>query len=247
MDAQSSPGLATGGPSEEPCRSAWREALYDDTLCLLLVVDRDGTILDANRRVRDAFGMETPLANRYRLHDLMPEPVCDERMSLVTRALQERTECSIVGMLWGMMHHSTYRPLDEGWPTDAVMIVSHRIMSPDEMPPVDRENCLRAEHDDLGPLARLTAREIEVLALIGHGYSTSEIAHRLYRSEKTVEWHRASLGQKLGVSNRVQLARVAINAGLTALPEPDMEVVKDRQGEIHVSSTRVRDEKEEHA
>lgn len=63
-------------------------------------------------------------------------------------------------------------------------------------------------------VTNLTGREREVLRLIGMGLSTSQIATRLSRSMKTVEWHRVSLGSKLKVKNRVELARIAIAAGL---------------------------------
>ncbi len=56
-----------------------------------------------------------------------------------------------------------------------------------------------------------------MLAFIGRGYSIPQIAEKLYRSQKTIETHRQSLGRKLGVSNRVELARIAIQAGLAPL------------------------------
>ena len=75
---------------------------------------------------------------------------------------------------------------------------------------------VRAKNNDLGALASLTPRELEILYLIGQGLATADIAKQLHRSEKTVEWHRVSLGNKLGVSNRVELARIAIRCGLLA-------------------------------
>ncbi|MBA4028232.1 MAG: hypothetical protein C0475_03700 [Planctomyces sp.] len=66
------------------------------------------------------------------------------------------------------------------------------------------------------PLADLTPREIEVLGLIALGLSTEAIAARLFRSPKTIEAHRQSLGLKLDAHNRVELARIAIDAGLLA-------------------------------
>ena len=71
---------------------------------------------------------------------------------------------------------------------------------------------------DVSSLESLTKREREVLGLIGQGLSVTEIAQRLHRAEKTVETHRSSLGRKLGVANRVELARIAIQAGLAPLP-----------------------------
>ncbi|MEM1109083.1 MAG: LuxR C-terminal-related transcriptional regulator [Planctomycetota bacterium] len=66
-------------------------------------------------------------------------------------------------------------------------------------------------------ISELTQREQEVLALIGRGYSIPKIAEKLYRSQKTIETHRQSLGRKLGASNRVELARIAIQVGLAPL------------------------------
>jgi DNA-binding CsgD family transcriptional regulator/PAS domain-containing protein len=70
----------------------------------------------------------------------------------------------------------------------------------------------------LEAVATLTARQREVLALIGQGLSTAEIARRLYRTVKTIESHRLVLGKRLGARNRVELARIAIQAGLSELP-----------------------------
>ena len=48
----------------------------------------------------------------------------------------------------------------------------------------------------------LTKREKEVFSLLIQNKSTSEIAHSLYISEKTVRNHISNVMQKLGVKNR---------------------------------------------
>jgi DNA-binding CsgD family transcriptional regulator len=63
-------------------------------------------------------------------------------------------------------------------------------------------------------LARLTTSELAILRMIGEGLSTQDMAARLSRSPKTVEWHRASLGRKLHARSRVELARLAITLGI---------------------------------
>jgi len=68
---------------------------------------------------------------------------------------------------------------------------------------------------ELGPLSSLTSRELEVLALIGQGMATKDIALALGRSPRTVERHCDAVHKKLGTANRVQMARYAIRAGLT--------------------------------
>jgi len=57
---------------------------------------------------------------------------------------------------------------------------------------------------------RLTTRERVVLELAAEGLSNPEIATRLTISRRTVESHRASLMQKLGLRSQTDLVRYAI-------------------------------------
>ncbi|MFI5911925.1 response regulator [Dactylosporangium sp. NPDC051541] len=63
-------------------------------------------------------------------------------------------------------------------------------------------------------IERLTPREREVLALVGHGRSNQEIGAALFVSEGTVKAHVSAIMQRLGVNNRVQAAIVAYEADL---------------------------------
>ena len=70
---------------------------------------------------------------------------------------------------------------------------------------------------DLTLVENLTTREREVLTLIAEGYSAEAIAEKLHRSPKTIQTHRQALGRKLMVSNKVELTRFAIAAGLVTV------------------------------
>jgi DNA-binding NarL/FixJ family response regulator len=59
-----------------------------------------------------------------------------------------------------------------------------------------------------GPLADLTAREVEVLAELAKGLTNKEIGRRLYISEKTVGVHVGRIFTKMGVHSRVQASAV---------------------------------------
>jgi len=60
----------------------------------------------------------------------------------------------------------------------------------------------------------LTPRELEVVKLIAEAYTNRQIAETLKVSEKTVESHRANVLAKLGMRDRVELARYAVRRGL---------------------------------
>lgn len=50
----------------------------------------------------------------------------------------------------------------------------------------------------------LTARQVEILALVAEGLSNAEIASRLFLTESTIKWHVRKILRALGVSNRAQ-------------------------------------------
>jgi DNA-binding NarL/FixJ family response regulator len=59
-------------------------------------------------------------------------------------------------------------------------------------------------------IAGLSAREFEVLHLIGQGFGTRQIAEKLNRSVKTIEAHRANLKDKLQLASGTELLSFAI-------------------------------------
>jgi two-component system response regulator NreC len=63
----------------------------------------------------------------------------------------------------------------------------------------------------------LSPREAEVLRMIALGHTNTQIAGELYLSVRTVETHRAHIQQKLGLSDRSQLVRYALEHGLVKL------------------------------
>ncbi|HET9290627.1 MAG TPA: response regulator transcription factor [Actinomycetes bacterium] len=63
-------------------------------------------------------------------------------------------------------------------------------------------------------LEALTGRELEVVVAVAQGLSNAQIGRRLFMSEATVKAHVSSILAKLGMTNRVQAAILAHDAGL---------------------------------
>jgi DNA-binding NarL/FixJ family response regulator len=64
--------------------------------------------------------------------------------------------------------------------------------------------------------AGLTQRQLEVLELVAEGLRDSEIADRLFLSERTVGHHVSAILRKLGVRNRSQATAEAVRLGLVS-------------------------------
>ena len=62
--------------------------------------------------------------------------------------------------------------------------------------------------------AGLTARELEILALLTKNLQNSEIAARLFISPKTVDHHISAILSKLDVRSRTEAASAAIESGI---------------------------------
>lgn len=61
---------------------------------------------------------------------------------------------------------------------------------------------------------RLTAREREIILLITQGCTNKDIAEKLGISEETVKRHLTNIFDKVGMSNRLELALFALSHGL---------------------------------
>jgi DNA-binding NarL/FixJ family response regulator len=72
---------------------------------------------------------------------------------------------------------------------------------------------VRQRLQEHSPAERLTTREDEILDLVGKGLRNHEISHVLGISEETVKTHVKSILRKLGVSDRVEAVREAIDRG----------------------------------
>jgi DNA-binding NarL/FixJ family response regulator len=75
-------------------------------------------------------------------------------------------------------------------------------------PPQVLQKLSRGERDD--PLAKLSARELEIAEYVAQGYSNKVISAKLDLSDNTVRNHLANIMQKLNFHNRVQVATLVL-------------------------------------
>ena len=86
--------------------------------------------------------------------------------------------------------------------------VIRQLTSTEESPPVQQAP---ARDRERSPLSQ---REREIVALVAQGFKNKEMAEKMFISEQTVKNHLHNIFDKLGVSDRLELALYAIHHGL---------------------------------
>lgn len=96
------------------------------------------------------------------------------------------------------------------------------------------------EQTEILKLKQLSARELDILYLIAHGYENSEIANNMYISERTVRNHSSHLLKKLELQNRTQVAVYAWENGIANLA-PDVlgVMLKALKKRVPISGTDI--------
>jgi len=213
-------------------RAIW-DALINDTLTRVMVMDADARVLFANARAEAQCGgrSEGPSIVGRRLGEFLPPELASERLGMIERVLESGRPMLVRGMYDGVCIRTVYRrlPLDGPDADYGVLAIGRDVADLSSRDSDELADCeiIDSQVQDLGPLGVLTPRELTVLAMIGAGHTTAEIADRLHRSEKTVEWHRTGMARKLDVRNRVELARLAVRAGLT--PEAAVQAARSAE------------------
>lgn len=210
-----------GFQADQHAEALWL-ALSEDSGAACLLVSGDGVLLSVNTAARALFRAGHREYAGQPLAELIGSGAAGERAALISELVAAKRAGSIDGMVRGRFLRMTFRPLGRRSQSAQVLIVCRPATF--YAGPARDAGVRRALTDDLGVLGSLTAKELEILMLMGQGLSTPRIAERLSRSIKTIEWHRVSLGEKLGAVNRVELARIAIDAGLVMSASADPPV-----------------------
>lgn len=194
----------------------------------IVITNLDAVIVFANRKSAQLFlGLDDPsIVIGKSMYDIASEEWVEERLKVYRRIAETGQPAIMRHIRRGRQLQSTVHAIPTP-PGEAMQFLSithegeHVVEGEDEDFFVFESGVM-----DLGPLDVLSTRELEVLALIGQGLSTQEIAEILFRSPKTIEGHRDSIAKKLGESSRIRLGQIARGAGLE-LRDATLKRLKD--------------------
>lgn len=200
------------------------KALISEPGTGVAIISTEGAILYCNRAMTEMMvgpGAKPETYIGKNLKEAFPPEWVEQRMGILDR-MKESGRPVLLRTIWNGFQQFTWLYLirpdgSEDCGAEHTLAITRRIAGDEEAAKIAGEEPYELIESDvmkLGPLDALTERELEVLALIGQGLSMKEIASMLYRSVKTVDSHRMSIGKKLDLNDRVRLAQVARRAGL---------------------------------
>ncbi len=198
------------------------EAMAADPFVGVAVLSVDGRIEYMNDQCAGMFvgpdAKAAPLVGRT-IAECFPRECALETEDAVRRVVANRRSVSRRKLWLGSQLFINFSHLSElpgALSRGAFLMMVHRVGGDARTIPSGPEvERLESGVVRLGRLDCLTAQELRVMALTGAGLSVRETAKALHRAEKTIESHCVSIHRKLRISDRVEMATLAHEAGLT--------------------------------
>lgn len=209
--------------------SGWRAPSHELTLLAedaglaICLADTQGFARYASPCWLDIMGVSRArAAPGLRISDMWPGRISEERLAVVREVSAANSVVRVLGFCRGRLSLVTSRRTPED--PQLVLCAMRHIHSREQYERLVRDGNVRRALTNWGAeLARLKPRELQVLRMLGLGYSAAEMAKALHRSIKTIESHRVSLGRKLPVKNRSELVRTAVDSGIVHLENDELE------------------------
>jgi DNA-binding NarL/FixJ family response regulator len=115
----------------------------------------------------------------------------------------------VLDLMPGLGGLEVIREVSRRWPETRIVVLSMH---------ANEASVRRAEGGIAHGADPLTPRQREVMQLVAEGFTSAEIAERLFISPRTVETHRANLMHKLGLRTPADVVRYAVRHGVVAEP-----------------------------
>ncbi len=201
---------------------------------MVLAAFPDGEILFANKLATDVFADQTPQSVVGKnLADVSPQEWANERIHFFKLALDLNYPIMVTEILKGARVCSTVSPirLKNNSTSNKILLVTVEHITPEELQnfreQYSTDQFYTAKINDLDKLEVLSPRELEILALMGQGLRQKQIAELLHRSISTVDRHRERIGEKLGITDRVELVALARKAALEITDAQRLNISKE--------------------
>lgn len=147
--------------------------------------------------------------------DVFSSKLASDRQARFAAVIREGRMASFYQLWCGARWHTRVWPLDpEAFGVTGLFILMHKSVDPPG--PGHEGSVILSRVSDLGDLAVLSRRELEVLYLLASGMTVNEIASELFRSPKTIGRHAENIHRKMGYGNRADLVLDATRRGLVA-------------------------------
>jgi DNA-binding CsgD family transcriptional regulator len=225
-----------GVPETSAARTAFWKAFSRTPGVGVSVTDTEGRLIFVNDTALVLFEGHTDVDYLGKsIADFHSPEFTRERIELLKRVVESRKPLIMRHVFLGQSIQSTLWPInDRKPPFNRVIVISKQQIGKSESSNDEIES-IESEYIELGQLNVLTARELEVFVMLGHGMGIPEIAKTLFRSPKTIERHKTAIAKKLSLKSQAEMVRVVTLLGLSCedafrkrlLEEPVKKVIPD--------------------
>lgn len=179
----------------------------------ILIIDIDGRVLFCNEQAQSIYYGDNFNPVGKTIEEIEGPQFAAERMAVIREVITTRKPVMIRHIRGGRHTEAMIWPM-QPVPEKKPRIISVTRQGIDIVEPGVEYRTVDSNLVDLGPLDVLTRRELEVLAMVGHGVPLKSIARELGVAQRTVERYRTDIARKLKINSIAEIARIVQTAGL---------------------------------
>ena len=179
----------------------------------VLIVDREGVVLFCNEQAKEIYYGHDFNPVGMTIEQVEGPEFAAERMPVIQKVIQTGEPVVLRHVRGGKHTEALIWPMQkiEGR-KERVIAITRQLLESESSH--GQYESVDSKLVDLGPLDALTRREIEVLALVGHGMPLKAIATHLGVAQRTVERYRTDIARKLNITSIAEAARIVQVADL---------------------------------
>lgn len=181
----------------------------------VLIVNYNGVVVYCNEQAKEIYYGRSFDPVGMTIEEVEGVEFAAERLPVIRRVIDSAQPIILQHIRGGKHTEAMLWPMTEATSSvPQVISITRQCMLTDES--VSSYEKVNSRLIDLGPLDVLTKREIEVLALVGHGVPLKSVAVQLGVAQRTVERYRTDIARKLDINSIAEVARIVQVAGLDA-------------------------------